>query len=109
MDRAHNENFSDSFQSLTPPRAGARNPFRPAVHATHRTHTKPAQSLSPSRLLKKRRMKGFSARQVIRTAQAWRAASVVGGRWPGSAAGRQLAIAGHHAGSVSSFGKRTRL
>jgi hypothetical protein len=27
MDRAHRENFADSFQSLTPPRAGARNPF----------------------------------------------------------------------------------
>jgi hypothetical protein len=27
IDRAHRENFSDSFQSLTPPRAGARNPF----------------------------------------------------------------------------------
>ena len=27
MDRAHRENFSDSFPSLTPPRAGARNPF----------------------------------------------------------------------------------
>jgi hypothetical protein len=27
MDRAHRENFSDSFQSLAPPRAGARNPF----------------------------------------------------------------------------------
>jgi hypothetical protein len=27
MDRAHGENFSDSFQSLTPPRPGARNPF----------------------------------------------------------------------------------
>jgi hypothetical protein len=27
MDRAHRENFADSFQSLTPPKAGARNPF----------------------------------------------------------------------------------
>ena len=27
MDRAHRQNFSDAFPTLTPPRAGARNPF----------------------------------------------------------------------------------
>jgi len=27
MDRAHRQNFSDAFPELTPPRAGARNPF----------------------------------------------------------------------------------
>jgi hypothetical protein len=45
-DRAHHENFSDSFQSLTPPRVGARNPFDQLI--TQLTgQTKPVQSLTP--------------------------------------------------------------
>jgi len=48
MDRAHRENFSDSFPSLTPPRTGARNPFDLLI--THLTGpTKSAQSLTPPR------------------------------------------------------------
>jgi hypothetical protein len=45
MVRAHQENF-DRFQSLTPPRAGARNPFDQLI--TYLTgQTKPVQSLTP--------------------------------------------------------------
>jgi len=48
MDRAHRENFSESFPSLTPPTAGARNPFDLLI--THLTGpTKSAQSLTPPR------------------------------------------------------------
>jgi hypothetical protein len=48
MDRAHRENFSDPFPSLTPPRTGARNPFDLLI--THLTGpTKSAQSLTPPR------------------------------------------------------------
>jgi type IV secretory pathway VirB10-like protein len=46
MDRAHVENFSDLLQSLTPPRAGTRNPFDQSI--THRSeYAKPVQSLTP--------------------------------------------------------------
>jgi hypothetical protein len=48
MDRPHRENSADSFPSLTPPRAGTRNPFELLI--THLTEqTKPAQSLTPPR------------------------------------------------------------
>ena len=48
MDRAYRENSADSFPSLTPPRAGARNPFDLLI--THLTGpTKSAQSLTPPR------------------------------------------------------------
>jgi hypothetical protein len=48
MDRAHHENFSDPFQSLTPPQARQRNPFDQLL--THLIgQTKPAQSLTPPR------------------------------------------------------------
>ena len=48
MHRAHRENSADSFPSLTPPRAGVRNPFELLI--THLTEqTKPAQSLTPPR------------------------------------------------------------
>jgi hypothetical protein len=47
-DRAHHENFSDPFQSLTPPQAWQRNPFDQLL--THLTgQIKPAQSLTPPR------------------------------------------------------------
>ena len=47
-DRAHHENFSDPFQSLTPPQAWQRNPFDQLL--TYLTgQTKPAQSLTPPR------------------------------------------------------------
>lgn len=46
MDRAHHENFSDPFQSLTPPQTWARNPFDQLI--TRLTgQTKPARSLTP--------------------------------------------------------------
>jgi hypothetical protein len=48
MDRAHHENFSDPFQSLTPPQAQQRNSFDQLL--THLIgQTKPAQSLTPPR------------------------------------------------------------
>jgi hypothetical protein len=48
MDRAHHENFSDPSPSLTPPQAGAKNPFDQLI--TQLTgRTKPAQSLTPPR------------------------------------------------------------
>ena len=48
MDRAHHENFSDPFQSLTPPQAGQRSPFdQPITHLTRRTN--PTPSLTPLR------------------------------------------------------------
>ncbi len=48
IDRAHHENFSDPFQSLTPPQAGTRNPFDQLIaHLTGQT--KPARSLTPPR------------------------------------------------------------
>jgi hypothetical protein len=46
IDRAHRENFSDPFQSLTPPRAGARNSFDQLI--THLSEqAKPVQPLTP--------------------------------------------------------------
>jgi len=46
MDRAHRENLSDSSGSLTPPHAGAKNPFDQLI--TQLTgQTKPARSLTP--------------------------------------------------------------
>ena len=46
MDRAHHENFSDPFRSLTPPQARQRNPFDQLImHLTGQTN--PAQSLTP--------------------------------------------------------------
>jgi hypothetical protein len=46
MDRAHRENLSDSSGSLTPPHAGARNPFDQLI--TQLTgQTKPARPLTP--------------------------------------------------------------
>ena len=46
MDRAHRENLSDSSGSLTPPRAGAKNPFDQLI--TQLTgQTKPTRSLTP--------------------------------------------------------------
>ena len=48
MDRAHHENFSDPFQSLTPPQARQRNSFDQLL--THLIRqTKPAPSLTPPR------------------------------------------------------------
>jgi hypothetical protein len=48
MDRAYRENSADYFPSLTPPRAGARNPFELLI--TNLTGpTKSAQSLTPPR------------------------------------------------------------
>ena len=46
IDRAHRENFSDPFQSLTPPRAGARNSFDQLI--TRLTaQAKPVRPLTP--------------------------------------------------------------
>jgi hypothetical protein len=46
MDRAHRENFSDPFQSLTPPQAGQRSPFDQLI--AHLTGQKrPTPSLTP--------------------------------------------------------------
>jgi hypothetical protein len=48
MDRAHRENFSDPFQSLTPPEAGQKSPFDQLItHLTGRTN--PTPSLTPPR------------------------------------------------------------
>ena len=48
MDRAYRENSADSFPSLTPPRAGARNPFELLI-MNPTGPTKSAQSLTPPR------------------------------------------------------------
>ena len=48
MDRAHGENFSDPFQSLTPPQPGQKSPFDQLItHLTGRTN--PTPSLTPPR------------------------------------------------------------
>jgi hypothetical protein len=48
MGRAHHENFSDPAPSLTPPQAGAKNPFNELI--TQLTgRTTPARSLTPPR------------------------------------------------------------
>jgi len=48
MDRAHHENFSDPFQSLTPPQARQRNSFDQLLTQLI-GQTKPGQSLTPPR------------------------------------------------------------
>jgi hypothetical protein len=48
MDRAHRENLLDSSESLTPPKAGARNPFDRLITQLTR-QTKPAPPLTPLR------------------------------------------------------------
>jgi hypothetical protein len=46
IDRAHRENFSDPFQSLTPPRAGARNSFDQLITYLSE-QAQPVQPLTP--------------------------------------------------------------